>query len=68
MVKAKLETKQLQSIVAIDDKYHKALVLAHAEEKARAGRDGRSMKAIVQDSLLKDPVFIKNYKKIGGRV
>tara|TARA_Y100000310_G_C20602276_1_gene773680 strand:+ start:757 stop:957 length:201 start_codon:yes stop_codon:yes gene_type:complete len=66
-MKTTIQSKQ-QSIVAIDDKYHKALVLAHAEEKARAGRDGRSMKGIVQDSLLKDPVFIKQFKKLGGRV
>ena len=67
MVKAQTQSKQ-QSIVAIDDRFHKALVLAHAEEKARAGRDGRSMKSIVQDSLMLDPVFTKQFKRIGGRV
>jgi len=67
MVETKQKQKE-QSIVAIDDRYHKALVLTHAEEKARAGRDGRSMKAIVHDSLLKDPVFIKQFKRLGGKV
>ena len=51
-------------IVAIDPDFHKALLLASAHDSK-----GRSMKAITQESLLKDHVFSKQYKALkGGKV
>jgi len=51
-------------IVAIDPEFHRALVLASAHDPK-----GRSMKAITQESLLKDTVFTKQYKALkGGKV
>ena len=51
-------------IVAIDLKFHKALILASAHDPK-----ARTMKAIVQESLLKDTVFSKQYKALkGGKV
>ena len=51
-------------IVAIDPDFHKALILASAHDP-----NGRSMKGITQESLLKDTIFSKQYKALkGGKV
>jgi len=51
-------------IVAIDPDFHKALILASAHDP-----NGRSMKGITQEALLKDTVFSKQYKALkGGKV